>query len=142
MKTMFRVQAIFWYNSEHHTTRRNDFATAESHFCRLLEIHTPKLPKFKIWGQKMLFQKPMRLGFWVVEFVLCIFYLRYAYEKQCLKSRLSFNITQSIIQRVKWFRDNWEPFLSTFRNSMLRNGQSSKSSVLTIFCEVFDFRAT
>ena len=47
MKTMFRVQAIFWYNSEYHKTRRNDFSTAESYFCRFLEIHTPKLWIFK-----------------------------------------------------------------------------------------------
>ena len=56
---MFKVQAIFCYNSEHHTTRRNDLAAAESHFCQFLENDAPgsskfefKIPVFECFFQK------------------------------------------------------------------------------------------
>ena len=52
-----RVQGIVWYNLLGHTTRRNDFATAERHFCQFLENHTPSKPNFKIGCQKKLFSK-------------------------------------------------------------------------------------
>ena len=45
---MFKVQAIFWYNSQHHMTRRDDLATAQNSFCRFLENHTPREPKPKL----------------------------------------------------------------------------------------------
>ena len=54
-KTLLGIQCKYWYNSEHHATRRNDLATAESYFCRFLENHTPSKPKFKIRVQKKLF---------------------------------------------------------------------------------------
>ena len=41
-KMFIRVQASDWYNLEHHTTRRNDYLTGESNFCRISENHTPK----------------------------------------------------------------------------------------------------
>ena len=47
MKILPKVQDIFWYNLEHHATHRNDFATAESDFCRFLENHAPGSSKFK-----------------------------------------------------------------------------------------------
>ena len=33
-KTFVRVQGIFWYQLQDHTTRRNDFTAGESDFCR------------------------------------------------------------------------------------------------------------
>ena len=44
-------------------TRRNDFATAERHFCRFLENHTPSKPEFKIGCQKKLFSKANEASF-------------------------------------------------------------------------------
>ena len=41
------VQVIILYNLQHHTTRRNDLATAESNFCRFLENEGPASSKFK-----------------------------------------------------------------------------------------------
>ena len=46
-KILLRVKAVFWYNLEYRATHRNDFATAESDFCRFLENHAPGSSKFK-----------------------------------------------------------------------------------------------
>ena len=97
-KMFLGVQAIFWYNFQHHTTRRTDLATAESHFCRFFENHTPKG-----WRavKNCFLKKSMRLRFWPVKFFLRIFQARCACKKCSLESRLSSDITYSIIQHVE-----------------------------------------
>ena len=39
-KMFVRVSGIFWYKLEHHTTRRNEYATGESDFGRFYENDT------------------------------------------------------------------------------------------------------
>ena len=40
-KILLRVSVIFWYNLEHHATRRKDSTIADSYFCRLQENDAP-----------------------------------------------------------------------------------------------------
>ncbi len=54
-KTFPRVQVNFWYDLEHHTTRRNNFTTAESNFCWFEGNDSPKVLKSNISRQKKLF---------------------------------------------------------------------------------------
>ena len=72
-KMFVRVSGNFWYKLDHHTTRRNDFATAERHFFRFLKIifRVSQNPKSHV--KKSFFQRPMRLGFWLVKSFLSIF---------------------------------------------------------------------
>ncbi len=55
LKMFIRMQSIFWYNLEHHTTYINDFMPAESEFCRFSEIDTPKSSRANMNLLKKLF---------------------------------------------------------------------------------------
>ena len=35
---LIKVEAHVWYNLEHNTTRRNDYTTGESNFCRIFHF--------------------------------------------------------------------------------------------------------
>ena len=55
-----RVSVNVWYKLEYHTTRRNEYTTGESDFCRFYEIEAVSYPKLNIACSKKAFFQTLR----------------------------------------------------------------------------------
>ena len=77
--------------------------------------------------KKSFFQRPTRLGFWLVESFLRTLQVCYAYEKYSLKSKLSFGKTQSIMRHIEMISRQLRAIFVDFQKIMLREVQNSSS---------------
>ena len=81
-------------------------------------LQVSQISKFDV--QKSFFQRPTRLGFWLVESFLSTFQVRYAYEKHSLESKLTLDINYSITRYVKMISRQLRNIFVDFQKIILR----------------------